>query len=102
MRTSFLAQVLSLGLCLGLALACAPEQKKATPGSIKVEALKEQDAVLGELTVPLGTVVTIEADVIDGSKYRAKALEGVLLLHVISVNGQKLQDSPELRFKWFR
>jgi hypothetical protein len=50
---------------------------------------------------PLGTVVTIEGDVVDGSRIRIKDLSGKPVLHVERVNGQAVEPRPILQFDWF-
>ena len=68
---------------------------------INVDALEAPAMVIGKLGMPLGKVVTIEADVIDGDRANGKALEGVALLMVRSVNGKLVRELYTLRFSWF-
>lgn len=61
-----------------------------------------QRPVIGMLGQPLGTVATIEGDVVDGSTIRIKDLSGKPVLQVARVNGQPVESKPVLQFNWFR
>jgi hypothetical protein len=73
----------------------------ANPLRVSVDALEAPNMVIGKLGLPLGKVVTIEANMIDGGRLSGKALEGVTLLEVRSVNGQSVREPCFLRFSWF-
>lgn len=73
----------------------------ADPLRISVDALEAPNMVIGKLGLPLGKIVTIEADIIDGSRLNGKAFEGGTLLEVRSVNGQSVRVPCSLRFSWF-
>jgi hypothetical protein len=64
-----------------------------SPKSIDVKALRQMD-VIGELGVPLGKVVAIEAEIISGDSLKYKSTSGQYLLKVISVDGTKLKQPP--------
>lgn len=66
-----------------------------------IENLNTARRVVGKLAHPLGTVVTVEGEVIDGTKLRMKSLEGVTLLQISAVNSQKLPEPCAFRFDWF-
>jgi hypothetical protein len=94
-------------LLIALLIAGVPHVVVATDGKpaedlvVKIDDLNSRGAVIGLLAVPLGKVVTIEAEIVDGTKLRAKALDGVALLQVTAVNGQKLTEFRVIRFNWF-
>lgn len=79
--------------------AAAPSGRPAP--SVTLEDLRSTGGVRGALAVPLGTVVSIEAEVIEGSAGRGKAREGERLLQVLSVDGRTLAEPALLHFAWF-
>jgi hypothetical protein len=54
--------------------------------------------VVGNLGLPLGTTVEIEADVVSGSSLRSKAFDSLYLLKVTHVDGKALNNPPLMRF----
>jgi len=94
-------------LLIALAASIIPQVVVASDGKlpegpvVKIDDLNIRGAVIGVLGVPLGKVVTIEGEVVDGTKLRAKALDGLALFQVRLVNGQKLTELPVIRFRWF-
>jgi hypothetical protein len=73
----------------------------ASLSRVSVDALEAPNMVIGKLGMPLGKIVTIEADMVDGGQLSDKALEGVTLLKVRSVDGQSVREPIFLRFSWF-
>lgn len=84
-----------------LHLVGAAEGKGTNISAVKIEDLSVSGGVIGKLAIPLGKVVVVEGEIVDGTKLRAKSLEGVSLLQVSTVNGQKLPEPCLLRFAWF-
>jgi hypothetical protein len=80
-------------------LSAADEPQRTEP--INCTELNERP-VIGMLGQPLGTVVTIEGDVVDGAAIRIKELSGKPVLQVARVNGESLESKPILQFGWFR
>jgi hypothetical protein len=69
---------------------------------LRVEQIDGRLALIGRLGRELGTIMTLEAEVIDGSIFRAKDLHGVTLLKVVSLGGtSKLREPVYLRFWWY-
>lgn len=69
------------------------------PSSVRAEELGGTIQVIGKLQQPIGTVVQIEATIVDGETLRMKQYEGAYLLRVESVAGKRLAGSPVLRFE---
>jgi hypothetical protein len=57
--------------------------------------------VIGALGVPLGTIVTLEGEIVDGSSLAEKALSDRPVLMVESVDGTPLAAPVLLTFTWF-
>jgi hypothetical protein len=58
----------------------------------------DQIDVIGELDVPLGTVVDIEATIVSGKSLRLKAFDGQYLLNVTKVDGKTLKKPRVCEF----
>ena len=99
-RSIAIIAALAIVALVGRSIA-ASEKNPVEPNAVKVEDLNAPGRVVGKLTVPLGKVVSIEGEIIDGTQPRAKSLDGVLLLQVRSVNGQKLMEPCVLVARWF-
>jgi hypothetical protein len=82
-------------------LVVASDIQAPDRGTVKIDDLNVRGAVIGLLAVPLGKVVTIDGEVVDGATLRMKAFDGVLLLQVSTVDGQKLPEPCAIRFGWF-
>jgi len=85
-------------LCVAVLLASnsyGQEQQAEAP--ITLEELNRRN-VIGNLGLPLGTAVEIEADVVSGSSLRSKAFDSLYLLKVTHVDGKELKNSPLMRF----
>jgi len=54
--------------------------------------------VVGNLGLPLGTAVEIEAEVVSGRSLRRKGYDSLYLLKVLNVDGKDLNASPLMRF----
>ena len=88
-----------LVLCAAGAVAgCAARapQPKAPP-PLTLDDLHRRP-VIGQLGVPMGTVVEIEATVMAGHQTRLKALESAYLLCITHINGQPLSGPVVLEF----
>ncbi|MBC8115525.1 MAG: hypothetical protein H7062_14160 [Candidatus Saccharimonas sp.] len=68
------------------------QEKAAVKKTITAAELAAMD-VIGDLGVPLGEVVEVQAVIVSGSETRAKVLQGRYLLRIESVNGTTL-DKP--------
>lgn len=68
--------------------------------SLGLPALAESGGKVQGVVAPLGQVVEIEGQVIDGSTTKMRQYEGVQLLEVRSVGGKKLEAPKRLRFHW--
>jgi hypothetical protein len=88
------AYLLSL---LFLAFGCVADAQEAAKGPITLDELNNRQ-VVGTLGKPLGTVVEIEAKVIEGSELRLKQFDGEYLLRVTHVDGNKLDQPAVLQF----
>ncbi len=73
-----------------------PQKTEEKRPIITLEQLWESD-VIGELGVPLGKAVVIEAVVVRGNP-RFKVEDGVYFLNVESVDGKKLPSPKKMRF----
>ena len=80
-------------------LAAADEPRPSEPMNV---ADLHKRPVIGLLGQPLGNVLTIEGDIVDGSQIRIKDLSGKPVLQVARVNGQPVESRPILQFDWFR
>jgi hypothetical protein len=80
--------------------AAAADDKGAPSSAVKAEDLSRPGGVVGRLGVPLGKVVTVVGEIIDGRELRVKSLEGTLLLQATSVDGRKLATPCALSFQW--
>lgn len=80
----------------------APSRTAGPRERISVAELRTL-SVIGELGVPLGTVVEIRAKVVSGSEYlpRVKGYDGLYLLKVTHVDGKELEDPVVLEFSMF-
>jgi hypothetical protein len=93
--------LLAVGVIIGVTLrpnlAAEPpkEEKKEKP--ITLDELSRR-GVEGQLGQTLGTVVTIEGEVVDGSYTGKKAHSSETLLRVTSVNGSELKTEPVFVF----
>jgi hypothetical protein len=57
--------------------------------------------VIGNLGVPLGTSVAIQAEIIDGRSLRTKSTVSIYLLRVTHIEGKKLERPKNMRFDVF-
>ena len=78
------------------ALSAAP-QSQSQPAPITLDDLRTRP-VIGNLGVPLGTAVELEATIIAGRDLHMKAYDGEYLLRVIKVNGKPLPNPPVMQF----
>lgn len=70
----------------------------ATEAKPVTVAALERQLPLGHLGVPLGTVVRVTGEVLDGRATRRKGDEGKTLLRIVTVNGKKLPQSVDFEF----
>jgi hypothetical protein len=91
----------AVGLVIAVTAWLSAADEPRRPEPINVADLNERP-VIGMLGQPLGTVVTIKGDVVDGSKIRIKDLSGKPVLQVARVNGQPVESRPILQFDSFR
>ncbi len=81
---------------------CAGRSPSAgEPRAVSVSELNSGVAVIGELGVRLGTLVTIEATIVDGDELGSKMNWGSYLLKVTKVDGNPLNPAPMLHFYVF-
>jgi hypothetical protein len=85
-------------VCIALSIASSSYgQEKPTEVPITVEELNRRN-VIGNLGLPLGTTVEIEAEVVSGRDLRRKGYELVYLLKVTRVDGKELKPAPLMEF----
>lgn len=108
MRYSFIV-VLCAALVSGVVLAQTQEANDSTspfdsnhevtrtPGVISVADFAGDD-VIGFLGHPLGTVVRISGNVVDGNSTRSKRDSGRTLLEIHTVNGKELANKIQFGF----
>jgi len=72
-------------------------QEEKVPKSISVESLNTI-SVIGRIGVPLGTVATVKATVVDGDSLQMKKYESIYLLKITEVNGVKLASETVIEF----
>jgi hypothetical protein len=91
---------LSLTICFLLLIAggCADTRNDAAPSTRPTLASLNEHPVIGELGVPLGTIVEIRAIVIAGHKWGTKADDGKYLLRVTELDGRPLIPTPYMHF----
>lgn len=94
---------LSIGPVLLIGAACMLGTGQAvvqTAGETGQRAItvKMLNSVIGELGVPLGTIVPIKATVVDGDGHHRKDDIGKVFLRVTEVNGRELADAPVIHF----
>lgn len=83
----------------GCAYVANAEEK---PGkSISAESLNTI-SVIGKIGVPLGTVATVKATVVDGDSLQMKYYQGKYILKITEVNGVKLASEPVIEFSLAR
>ena len=92
MRTS----IRVVSLCL-LFVACLGMLDQRRLPVLTLEDLRER-SVVGELGVPLGTVVEVDAVVVSGRELRTKSSRGSYLLKITRVNQMSLSDSRVMSF----
>jgi hypothetical protein len=96
MPIRLLSTVLLLSLFM---MGCEGARTSVTPSEPpSIESLNEHP-LIGELGVPVGTVVEIRATVIDGHDLGTKAADGKYLLKVTEVGGRPLTPSPYMYFR---
>jgi hypothetical protein len=86
--------IVSLGLLCSYVALARDDQK---PQPISIEELNTRP-VIGELGVPLGTVVEVDAVVVSGDEIRSKASSGTYLLKITHVGGNKLNKDRLMPF----
>lgn len=69
--------------------------------NLRIQNLNSPKGIIGQLAVPLGTVVEIEAEIADNKQPRLKSLEDALLLKVKTVQGKKLSEECMIEARWF-
>lgn len=84
--------------CTAVAIASISYgQDQPSEAPITLDELNRRN-VVGNLGVPLGTAVEIEAQVVSGRSLRRKGYESLYLLKVLNVDGEDLNASPLMRF----
>jgi hypothetical protein len=83
-----------------IAGAQVPTMQQVPPANrpVFVESFWKQMPV-GRLGVPLGTVVRVSGEAIDGSALKLKGAEGKILLRITTVNGRALSNTPAFYFE---
>lgn len=90
--------VVAASACLAaFGWAQTPAKPTAEAKSISVESFEDQLPV-GRLGVPLGTVVRVTGETLDGNTTRRKADEGKTLLRIVTVNGHELAKPVVFEF----
>ena len=85
-------------LCLAVTLASSSyAQEQPTEAPITLEELNRRN-VVGNLGLPLGTAVEIDAEVVSGSSLRRKGFDSLYLLKVTHVDGKDLNTHPLMQF----
>src|SRR5579862_4265388 len=99
MRTR-ITHALLIAMTLFVGGCCSPPQQgsASTPRAITINEMREQ-SIIGELGLPLGTVVDIEATVIAGRELREKAEMSNYLLRVTKVDGHLLPEAVLMEFE---
>ena len=72
-------------------------EDRADAEPLTIADLNERQ-VIGQLGVPLGTVVEIKATVVAGDDLRRKQYQGAYLLRVTDVDGRLLESPPVMTF----
>ncbi len=73
------------------------EVEMKSDGPISLEDIGQR-GVLGELGVPLGKIVMVEAVVVDGNSLRMKLYVDDYLLKIVSVDDVRMEDGPLMDF----
>lgn len=87
-------------ICTMVAIAVAAQQaalsKEPDENGLQITADELRNAtIIGDLGVPLGTVVTVEGKYQDMTYTKRKADEGRIVLVIESVDGKKLENSVQ-------
>ena len=97
-------RLMLLLVCLGGLTACDRSVEELVepvetedPSPITMEEFYER-GLLGELGVPIGKMMTVNATVYDGRETRMKAYTSRYLLKVTAVNGVTLDSEPLMEF----
>jgi hypothetical protein len=93
----------AVNACTSPAATPAPAPTTAgAPKTVDMATISVADLnsrpVVGELGVPLGTVVEVEATVVAGRELRVKGLSSLYLLEVTHVNGRSLTEPQMMEF----
>ncbi|MDX2109176.1 MAG: hypothetical protein SFY80_02940 [Verrucomicrobiota bacterium] len=99
--TTYMVLIAQLATVINPIKVIADDVKHDQCTTVTVDSLNIRGAVIGMLGEPLGKVVTIDGEIIDGRTLRNKSYDGVKLLQVSEVNGQKLDKSRCIQFIWF-
>ena len=84
--------------CVAVAIASSSYgQDQPTESPITLEELNRRN-VVGNLGLPLGTAVDIEAEVVSGRSLRQKGYDSLYLLKVTHVDGKELNVPPLMQF----
>ena len=86
-------------LVLMMAFLQDVKQRDSKP-PISLSEISER-GVIGNLGFPLGTSVTIQAEIIDGKTLRTKSTVSAYLLRVTHIEGEKLERPKNMRFYVF-
>jgi hypothetical protein len=101
----WIAGILLLALAMGASAAEEEEKEERVEGQLTTIRVDEMDgrlALVGRLRHELGTILTLEGDVVDGSMFNTKELDGVRLLKVTSLGSRViLRDPIYMRFAWY-
>ena len=99
-----LPRLFACAAAISLMAASNPEPLPST-GARTVLRVQEMDGrltLIGRLGRELGTILTVDGDIVDGSVLRSKDLDGVKLLKVTSLGSTTiLRDPIYLRFEWY-
>jgi hypothetical protein len=85
-------------VCVAVAIASSSYgQDQPTEAPITLKELNRRN-VVGNLKLPLGTAVEIEAEVVSGRSLRRKGYDSLYLLKVTHVDGKELNAPPLMQF----
>jgi hypothetical protein len=82
-----------------LAVSVISSPRLLAQKSVDYRAFDEGTVVIGQLGVPLGTVVQIDATVVAGSSLRFKIFDGKYLLKVSKVGASSVSNPPTCFFR---
>jgi len=100
MKTNYcvcIASIFSLVIFSAIAVSASNEQSLPV---ITIADLNYPNKVQGRLGQPLGRIITVDAEVVDGKETRVKALEGATVLRVLRVENKELPGPMISTYTW--